>query len=165
MKYLFQIFINNISFITFIIVIIFLQLLFIQINFVGIFLFSQILLKRDIYRTVSVVLISSLIYDSIKLNPIGLWAVTFYFSALIITIIARLIKINEDINTISKISLIPLIFLISAAGVMQTVGLSYLEGYKMFDYSQIYSIVALSTLYTVFIKITARPDKLALPHI
>jgi len=142
----------------------FIQLLFIQVNIIGIFLFVKILLTRDIYKAIIIALFTSIIFDSVTVNPIGLWALSFYFSSLVIVIIARLLKINEDINTVSKISLVPIIILISLAASLQIYIITRLQGHQSFDFNHLYSIVALSTLYTLFIKITARPDRLALSN-
>lgn len=164
MKILLQLLFKNLPSIVSITFLMFIQLLFIQVNIIGIFLFVKILLTRDIYKAIIIALFTSIIFDSVTVNPIGLWALSFYFSSLVIVIIARLLKINEDINTVSKISLVPIIILISLAASLQIYIITRLQGHQSFDFNHLYSIVALSTLYTLFIKITARPDRLALSN-
>ncbi|MDQ3099335.1 MAG: hypothetical protein M3Q44_06320 [bacterium] len=147
-------FIKLIPVMTAVLLLIIIQLLFIGINIVGIILFTRLFIFRKMYRTISAAALVSLIYDSVKMNPLGAWSSTFFIVALPVLILFHLLKIQSEKELNSWPSTFLVVFLVVVSASLQSFLLMRISGQNIFDFNSLYSIVALSTLYILFQKFT-----------
>lgn len=134
------------------------QLLFININIIGLYLFGKLCTSTENYKLMPIIAIITLLYDATKVEPLGTWALSFSVVGLCIEIISRVLRIRNDLNNNTLRSEIFLALTISAATIAQTYLLQLMSG-ESFAFSTQYSIVGLSILYIIIHKTTTSRNR------
>ncbi len=129
------------------------QILILPYNLLALFLFEILLTNKSIINVLILAVLVSLIYDSIKLAPLGTWMFTFFSVALIMQLIIKIIKVNflENSTTISVIAL--RILLISIATFIHYTLYNSIIGIGSLDFKILFSIVVITTLYTTILQL------------
>ncbi len=142
-----------------ILVILIIQLLFIGTNIVGVILFSQLYSYRKTFKILIAVIVTSLIYDSIKMIPIGSWALSFSVVAACSLTILSILRMQGDKELESWPTTLFLVFVVAVSASAQSYILSRIGEHKLFDINLVYSIVALSTLCIIIQKLNHKKER------
>jgi hypothetical protein len=128
-----------------------LQVILLPFNLLGIFLFEQMYSGTTFFKVMILTILTSLIFDSIKMAPLGAWMFSFFLSALPAGIVLKVLKLNiSDFNTSITIQ-IARVFFISISAFVQYILYSKLIGVNSIDFKIIFSIVVVTVIYLVLI--------------
>ncbi len=136
----------------------FIQLLLLGINLVGIFHYARLYTYRDLYKVIFSAAVTSLLYDSIKMLPLGSWSLTFFIVAIPAMLCLNILKMQGENELNSWPATFMLITLTVISTLLQSFLLMKISGQKNFDFGTIYSIVALTTLYLVIQKLIHKKE-------
>ncbi len=159
MQILIKAFIKYLPVITVVFVLVFVQLLFIGTNIIGIILYGRLFVYRDTYKILSAAAITSLIYDSVKMLPLGSWTFSFCVIAVLALIIVNVLKLHTISVLESWPSVVLLFVLTVSAATIQSYVLLRISGQNAFDFNSLYSIVTLSIIFIIFQKITHKKER------
>jgi cell shape-determining protein MreD len=134
------------------------QLLFVSLNIIGLYLFGKLLTSSDSYKLMPIIAVITLLYDSTKVEPLGTWALSFSVIGLLVEVVSRILRIRNELNNNTLRSEIFLALTISAATIAQTYLLHLMSG-ESFAFSTQYSIVGLSILYIIIHKTTTSRNR------
>jgi hypothetical protein len=133
---------------------IFAQLLFINVNIIGVYLFGRLFTSSEKFKLLPAIVVITLIYDSAKIIPFGSWALSFSVVALAVEAITTIFHAREEIGkpTLRGEVLLALCTALAAGGQAALVRTIAGESVALIDE---YSIVVLTLIYVLIYKITA----------
>jgi hypothetical protein len=139
-----------------------LQLIFFQVNLLGIYLYEKLYDQKNIMYVIALAIIASLMFDSIKMSPLGLWIFSYFLGALPVVITTTVAKINIAERDGQYTSEIIRICLITISSFIQTVIYNRLSNINSIDFKQLFSIVAISVVYVVLIRLVRKKNSSSL---
>ncbi len=133
---------------------IFAQLLFLNVNIIGVYLFGRLFTTTEKFKLLPAIIVITLIYDSAKIIPFGSWALSFSIVALIIEVVTSLLHMRDEIGkpTLRGEVLLTICIALCAAGQAALVRAIAGESVALIDE---YSIVVLTLIYVLIYKVTA----------
>lgn len=142
-----------------ILILVIVQMLFIGTNIIGSILFARLFIYRKLYNNIILVTLASLLYDAIKMIPLGSWSLSFYVIALPVLGLLHIFKVQNDRPLYSWPTALTQVGIVSFSALSQSYVLMKISGQHTFNFTNAYSIVTVSTLYILFLKFTHKKDR------
>lgn len=130
------------------------QLVFIDRNIIGVYLFGSLFTGTDRYKIVVISVFITLLYDSIKIIPLGTWALSFFAIVFMFESILQLFQIRDELRIYTLRGVLLLTIIISSTTVLQSYAIQLLSTHTLVKGGE-FSIVILTLLFILLRKISA----------
>ena len=140
------------------------QLLFINSNIAGVYLFGVLMTSENKSKVFILSACITLLYDAVKLAPLGSWALSFYTVAICGEILLSTIRIKSELQTSSVRGGVLLVAIISTLAITQVHLLKVISGQTLAQANE-FSIVVLDILYVLMHRIRSARNSQGYLHI
>lgn len=137
---------------------VFTQLLFLNSNIIGVYLFTSLFTNKSYYKIFVTCCIVTVLYDSIKITHLGSWALSFFAVALIGEVIFNFLKFKNEINVTSLRGFLLLFIVIAISAIAQSRLLQWLTGQALAPQNES-SIVVLTILVVILHRFTSNQKR------
>jgi len=130
------------------------QLVFINSNIIGVYMFGSFYTGMDRYKIFIISVFITLLFDAIKIIPLGTWALAFFAVTVLIEGILQIFGLKNELQSSSLRGNIFLIVVISLSTIAHSYALQFLSFQTLAKGGE-WSIFVLAILFVLLHRITA----------
>lgn len=130
------------------------QLLFIDTNIIGVYMFGSFYTGTDRYKIFTMSVFITLLYDSIKIMPLGTWAFAFFAVTVLVEGLLYSAGLKNELRSFSIRGNIVLILVIGISTIAHVYGIQLLSSQTLAKGTE-WSIFVLALLFVLLYRLAA----------